>query len=97
MSSEQSMAKAREVYAAIHGFDSWDDFLGGHKPWGGVLREAGVIAQALNAARDAALEEAASRCDELSDYIGDLAWTKCRVANAARQIRALKTKGGSDE
>ena len=93
MSSEQSKAKARGIadgcmtvaLSAIGGGAKRYEFI------------AGRIAKALDAARDAALEEAAARCDELSDYMGDLAWTKCRVANAARQIRALKTKGGSDE
>ena len=98
MSSEQSMAKAREVVLSRYGYSAWGDIrsLDGPREADEASFLAASLAQALDAARDAALEEAVHAvCDVRDDY-RDGGAAHDILDRAIAEVRS-RMRGGSDE
>ena len=69
-SNEQRAAfEARDAYARVHGFDDWCDYCGGREPWMCEAEGIRAIAQALDAARDAALERGWRAAEDYFDCV----------------------------
>lgn len=71
---------ARETYAKVHGFSSWEDYTGRNPHMRYDIPAVDVIAQALREAEDRGLERAAKIVDSTHGYNDAAAFQIRRLA-----------------